>query len=60
MCTGDVFSRLLTFPYVVITGHRGFFTREAHSKIAETTISNITAFESGEGIMQTGTASHVA
>ena len=25
----DVFSRLLTFPNVVITGHQAFFTREA-------------------------------
>lgn len=40
----DVFARLLTFPNVLITGHQAFFTREALSKIAETTIGNITAF----------------
>lgn len=43
----DVFARLLTFPNVVITGHQAFFTREALSRIAETTLSNITDFEQG-------------
>ena len=43
----DVFMRLLTFPNVVITGHQGFFTEEALQNIAETTIANITAFETG-------------
>lgn len=41
----DVFARLLTFPNVVITGHQGFFTAEALSAIAGTTIANIDAFE---------------
>jgi D-lactate dehydrogenase len=41
----DVFARLLTFPNVLITGHQGFFTAEALTAIAETTIANITAFE---------------
>lgn len=41
----DVFARLLTFPNVLITGHQGFFTAEAISSIAETTIANLTAFE---------------
>ncbi len=41
----DVFARLLTFPNVLITGHQGFFTREALQAIAETTIANIDAFE---------------
>ena len=41
----DVFARLLTFPNVVITGHQGFFTHEALTAIAETTIANIAAFE---------------
>ncbi|KPH66389.1 2-hydroxyacid dehydrogenase [Novosphingobium sp. ST904] len=41
----DVFVRLMTFPNVLITGHQGFFTREAMTAIAGTTISNITAFE---------------
>jgi D-lactate dehydrogenase len=41
----DVFARLLTFPNVLITGHQGFFTEDALTAIAETTIGNITAFE---------------
>ena len=41
----DVFARLLTFPNVLITGHQAFFTKEALTAIAETTIGNITAFE---------------
>lgn len=40
----DVFARLLTFPNVLITGHQGFFTREALTAIAETTIANLDAF----------------
>jgi len=40
----DVFARLLTFPNVLVTGHQGFFTREALDAIAKTTIANITAF----------------
>ncbi|MGZ5024906.1 MAG: 2-hydroxyacid dehydrogenase [Chthoniobacterales bacterium] len=43
----DVFSRLLTFPNVIITGHQAFFTREALQSIAATTIQNISDFESG-------------
>ena len=43
----DVFSRLLTFPNVLITGHQAFFTEEAMAAIADTTIGNVTAF--GEG-----------
>lgn len=46
--TDDVFSRLLTFPNVIITGHQGFFTEEAVTAIAATTIANLTAFENGE------------
>jgi D-lactate dehydrogenase len=43
----DVFSRLLTFPNVFITAHQAFFTQEALSNIAETTLANATAFERG-------------
>lgn len=45
----DVFARLLTFPNVLITGHQGFFTSEAIHNIAETTLANATAFETGQG-----------
>lgn len=40
----DVFARLLTFPNVIITGHQAFFTQEALTKIAETTLQNIADF----------------
>jgi D-lactate dehydrogenase len=45
----DVFARLLTFPNVLITGHQGFVTADALSNIAETTLANATAFETGRG-----------
>lgn len=44
----DVFARLLMFPNVIVTGHQAFFTRNALSAIAETTLSNVAAFEQGE------------
>ena len=44
----DVFSRLLTFPNVLITGHQAFLTREALGNIAETTLSNLTQLEKSE------------
>lgn len=37
-------ARLLTFPNVLVTSHQGFFTREAMSNIAETTLRNVTEF----------------
>lgn len=43
----DVFSRLLTFPNVLVTAHQGFFTQEALKAIAEVTLSNIDNFEKG-------------
>ena len=44
----DVFTRLLSFPNVLITGHQAFFTRTALEGIAQVTIENITAFERGD------------
>lgn len=44
----DVFSRLLTFPNVIVTGHQAFFTGDAMRSIAETTLSNISTVEKGE------------
>ncbi len=43
----DIFARLLTFPNVVITGHQAFFTQNALSNIAQTTLNNISAIEQG-------------
>ena len=47
----DVFMRLLSFPNVIVTAHQAFFTEEALHNIAETTLSNITAFERGAGLL---------
>ncbi|XQW86352.1 2-hydroxyacid dehydrogenase [Thalassotalea piscium] len=44
----DVFARLLTFPNVVITGHQGFFTKEALDGIAKVTMNNIKALAAGD------------
>ncbi len=46
----DVFTRLLTFPNVLLTGHQAFFTREALERIAATTLSSASDFA------RTGTA----
>jgi D-lactate dehydrogenase len=46
----DVFVRLQTFPNVLITAHQAFFTREAVSNIANTTLKNI------EDFLQTGSS----
>jgi D-lactate dehydrogenase len=41
----DLLARLTTFPNVIITSHQGFFTHEAMTNIAQTTLSNIKQFE---------------
>ena len=57
----DVFERLLTFPNVLITGHQGFFTKEALTAIATTTIANIDAFEkTGSVVYEVGRKLHDA
>jgi len=48
----DTFARLLTFPNVIITGHQAFFTKEALKIIAETTLKNITDFETGNILVE--------
>lgn len=40
-------ARLLSFPNVMITSHQGFFTREALSAIASTTLQNAADFQAG-------------
>lgn len=47
----DVISRLNSFPNVLITAHQGFFTHEALTQIAETTLSNLKAFEKGDALI---------
>ncbi len=44
----DVLQRLLTFPNVLITSHQGYFTHEAVTAIAETTLHNLAMLERGE------------
>lgn len=43
----DVFSRLLTFPNVIVTGHQAFFTDSALRQIAETTAANLDGLARG-------------
>ncbi|MEJ7685437.1 MAG: hypothetical protein WKG06_47865 [Segetibacter sp.] len=53
----DVISRLMSFSNVLITAHQGFFTREALTKIAVVTLSNINSvfkkedFKNNNGIL---------
>jgi len=42
--TDDTLARLLSFPNVLITSHQAFFTEEALTSIAETTLGNIRDF----------------
>lgn len=44
----SVTSRLLSFPNVIVTSHQGFFTEEALTAIAETTLGNAEAYLKGE------------
>jgi len=46
----DVFTRLLTFPNVIITEHQAFFTTNALENIAATTVGNITEFERTDAV----------
>lgn len=41
-------ARLLSFPNVMITSHQGFFTQEALTAIAKTTLQNALDFEAGK------------
>jgi D-lactate dehydrogenase len=43
----EIIGRLLTFPNVLVTGHQGFFTKEALEQIAVTTLNNLSDFEKG-------------
>lgn len=44
----DVFQLLQSFSNVVITAHQAFFTRDAVTTIAETTLANADCFERGQ------------
>ncbi len=43
----EVLARLMTFANVLITGHQGFFTREAMNTIASTTLQNFDEMYAG-------------
>ncbi|MCG8474473.1 MAG: 2-hydroxyacid dehydrogenase [Cytophagales bacterium] len=47
----DVIARLLSFPNVLITSHQAFFTDEALTEIAKTTMNNIEDFRSGNELI---------
>jgi D-lactate dehydrogenase len=47
MLVDHVFARLLTMPNVLITGHQAFFTKEALTTIAATTLQSVTDFAAG-------------
>lgn len=44
----SVTARLLSFPNVIVTSHQGFFTEEALSAIASTTLNNAMAYLEGQ------------
>lgn len=44
----DVLQRLLMFPNVMVTSHQAFFTSTALTRIAQTTVVNLTDFEAGQ------------
>ena len=43
----DAIQRLMSFPNVLVTGHQAFFTAEALSQIAETTLNSINQINMG-------------
>ena len=47
----DVLARLISFPNVLITSHQGYFTQEALSQIAKTTLQNIQDFFDGKPLV---------
>lgn len=46
--TDDVLARLLSFNNVIVTSHQAFFTKEAMSNIAHTTMDSIRDFSEGK------------
>ncbi|MFD2828671.1 2-hydroxyacid dehydrogenase [Leeuwenhoekiella polynyae] len=52
----DDFLRLMSFPNVLITGHQGFFTKEALEQIAQVTLQNLSDFENGNELENEVTA----
>lgn len=44
----DALARLMTFPNVIISSHQAFFTREAETNIAQTTLASVADFRDGK------------
>jgi D-lactate dehydrogenase len=55
----DAFTRLLTFPNVLITAHQAFFTRNALEEIARVTMESVSQFERGEKLVNEVTAQKI-
>lgn len=49
----DLFSRLQSFPNVLITSHQGFLTKQAYTDIASVTMQNIQSFITKKGRLYT-------
>ena len=47
----DMLARLLSFNNVIVTSHQAFFTKEAMSNIAQTTLENIKDFVDGKPLL---------
>jgi len=47
----DMITRLSSFPNVLITSHQGFFTQEALTQIAITTLSNLKSYQHGQPLL---------
>ncbi|MEO0900084.1 MAG: 2-hydroxyacid dehydrogenase [Bacteroidota bacterium] len=47
----DTIARLMSFPNVLVTAHQAFFTQNALTQIAETTLNNISAYEKGDELV---------
>lgn len=47
----DTLARLLSFNNVIVSSHQAFFTREALSNIAHTTLQNLKDFEEGKALV---------
>ena len=47
----DMLARLLSFNNVIVTSHQAFFTKEAMSNIAQTTLENIKDFVEGKPLL---------
>ncbi|MEM7660265.1 MAG: 2-hydroxyacid dehydrogenase [Bacteroidota bacterium] len=44
----DLIMRLMTFPNVLVTAHQGFFTKEALTQIAQTSLQNLADWQAGK------------